>query len=415
MKVKQLIPVQKEIEIDKLIEQFNNEYTLRVHDNLVVEFANSVSKSVLKNKLLRQFPAFVSLAYWLRKSNFKFLIASALSSNNENIQLKPLGAVLHICPSNVDTMFVYSLFLSLLSGNKNILRISSKLDSQEIDELFNILSSELSREEFIKINNYITVIAYGYEREVNEKLSLSVDCRLIWGGDSTVEMFKGLKTKIKTKDFYFADRVSCCIIVASTYLELSENSKNDFTQKFYNDTYTFDQKGCSSPQIILILGTSEEYCEFKNNFKLKLHQFVSREYIYDPMSLASLKLNKLSEDAIERTIASYDSVNNSLIFCELTGDNIPHSCGGGYFYIKNIEEINQLKNFFSQNIQTISQLGLSHSQIEFLVQSSYGQGVDRIVNVGKALEFNPTWDGYDLLQELTSKLFVEKQNFKYRT
>jgi hypothetical protein len=40
-----------------------------------------------------------------------------------------------------------------------------------------------------------------------------------------------------------------------------------------------------------------------------------------------------------------------------------------------------------------------------LIENPSIQGIDRVVRVGQALDFSPTWDGYDLLSEL-SRLVV---------
>jgi hypothetical protein len=35
-----------------------------------------------------------------------------------------------------------------------------------------------------------------------------------------------------------------------------------------------------------------------------------------------------------------------------------------------------------------------------------GEGIDRVVPLGRALEFNYVWDGYNLLDELSKKVQV---------
>ncbi len=51
--------------------------------------------------------------------------------------------------------------------------------------------------------------------------------------------------------------------------------------------------------------------------------------------------------------------------------------------------------------QTLSHFGFSEADLVELVMALAGRGVDRLVPVGQALAFAPTWDGYDLLREFT--------------
>ncbi|MFC6804089.1 acyl-CoA reductase [Deinococcus caeni] len=38
----------------------------------------------------------------------------------------PRGLVFHVPPANVDTIFIYSWLMSVLAGNRNVIRLSSR-------------------------------------------------------------------------------------------------------------------------------------------------------------------------------------------------------------------------------------------------------------------------------------------------
>ena len=56
--------------------------------------------------------------------------------------------------------------------------------------------------------------------------------------------------------------------------------------------------------------------------------------------------------------------------------------------------------------QTLSHIGLSEKDITNLVMQITNRGVDKIVPVGKALDFNVIWDGYDLVEQFSRKIVV---------
>ncbi|RKJ31832.1 acyl-CoA reductase, partial [Butyricicoccus sp. 1XD8-22] len=94
------------------------------------------------------------------------------------------GTVFHIAPSNVDTIFAYSWMLSLLAGNRNIIRISSK---EQPNELLDTIIKELSHPQFENISRRTIICTYGYEEKATEILSSNCHTRVIWGGDITVQ------------------------------------------------------------------------------------------------------------------------------------------------------------------------------------------------------------------------------------
>jgi hypothetical protein len=193
--LQQLIPEQRIVDIKEIIPKLKNEYSLNVFDPLVIDFSNYLSKQILRRTELNRVPVFVALAYWLRKSNMNRIVEeNNYVYNIKNTSPSPLGIIFHICPSNVDTMFIYSLFVSLLTGNKNILRISSKMDDPQIDTLFELIRESLDLLQFNVLKDYILVFTYGHDKEINEYLSMKVDGRIIWGGDSTAHLNRYLLT-----------------------------------------------------------------------------------------------------------------------------------------------------------------------------------------------------------------------------
>lgn len=380
----------------------NDKHQIIVADEIVLSFLNDLSKKVLKESSFKLEPSFIALGFWLRKKNIKRILSKNYFLNkNDSFIVKPIGKVLHICPSNVDTMFIYSLVLSLLAGNKNIVRISTKLDNIHITKLLEIFNDLISKKSYEIFNEYINVITYDRSDKINKELSLSVDSRIIWGGDETINQFKKYPTKPMIKDLYFTDKVSLSIINIHDINYFNKNFE-EILNNIYNDIYTFNQKGCSSPQSLLLVGKNID----KKSIILRIYKGISRlseqKYNEDISSVALLKFNQGVVDIIDDKISEILNSSNYFTMSRLKSSSMLHSCGAGYLYYDLLDSLDDLNKYVGEKTQTITYLGLCQEDIKSLLNKSNINKVDRIVPIGKALEFDYIWDGYNILLELIS-------------
>ena len=63
--------------------------------------------------------------------------------------------------------------------------------------------------------------------------------------------------------------------------------------------------------------------------------------------------------------------------------------------------------FIVRRDQTLSCSGFTADEIREVVRCLNGRGLDRIVPIGSALSFHRFWDGYDLLQEMCRRVFID--------
>jgi hypothetical protein len=212
MLIQQITPEKKQLKIENLSCISFSTYIIKPFDRRVFELSGRLSKRILNNAILGRVPALVALAFWLRPSNLKRISNENIHLiSNPNVILSPIGLVFHVCPANVDTMFIYSLMLSILMGNKNILKVSNRLDHEYISTLFNILNEELETEESNIFRDYINIVTYQHEEDINMFFAEKSNARLIWGGDYTAKIFKGTIGNPRCKDIVFADRISISI------------------------------------------------------------------------------------------------------------------------------------------------------------------------------------------------------------
>ena len=379
-----------------------NNYFIDVADVLVLNFLSDLSKSIIRNPFYKAEPSFISLGFWLRKSNMKRILSeNSYITGIDSFVVKPIGKVFHLCPSNVDTMFIYSLVLALLAGNKNVVRISSKLENDLIFRLFDLFNSLLEKEKYKSLTDYINVVSYERSNKLNEEISSNVNGRIIWGGDETVNQFKKFATKPKVKDLYFTDKVSLSII---NLVDISKfnNSVDDIVTNLYNDIYTFNQKGCSSPHSLFIVGLTIDKKEILERIYIKISEMAEAKYQEDISSIASLKLNQSVVDIIEEKIVKTMNSSNYITFSELSSNEIPHSCGAGYLYYKLVDTLEDVIPFINAKTQTITYTGLNNLEIKEFLNKIDVETVDRIVPIGKALDFDYIWDGYNIFMEMLS-------------
>jgi hypothetical protein len=410
MNVQLLSPENTTIELQNIPAFSGGDYVVKAFDERTIQFFDALSKKILGHSSINRLPEMVALAFWIRKANLNSIKGenSYLFTQN-NVLLSPLGKVFHICPANVDTMFIYSLAVSVLMGNKNVLRISERMDAPQIQILFQLMNELLHQPEFELFQSYINLISYGHDTAISTYISQQSNARIIWGGDNTINTFRDFKPAPRTRDIIFADRVSVAVINCKSFNALGGKAQFQAAGKFFNDAYTFDQKGCSSPQTVYFIGEEKEFDICVTRLTTILSQISSEKYETDIASLASLKLNQMVDDTLDHIIQNKvgDNYATFAIMDEHNNTQNLHSCGGGYFYAKQLLNIEDLQESISVKMQTISYFGLSEKQLDILKEMAQGEGIDRIVPFGEALNFHYIWDGYNLLESLSRKVFIK--------
>lgn len=377
-------------------------------NELSIEFLSALSQKILTAKGIKNYSELVALAYWLRKSNITSIVDSFKREIHVNELIVPRGIAFHIAPSNVDSIFLYSWALSLLAGNLNIVRVSQNIGEQL--ELLLLLIKELCNiEKWEPISSRNIILTYPKNERINLFISSISDVRILWGGDDTVQNIKLIPSKPAAKDISFADKFSYTVINSMKYLSLNETGKINLSKHFFNDAYWFDQMACSSPRFVLFCG-DEETCKSSSSlFWSFLEDELKRRGNNDTINIAMEKLVYMYE-SISRTEAIFPKIKPgqykpTVLHVDKNEINkFRESCGGGFFFECFIGDLDELINLISKKDQTLSYSGFELNELKEFAQKVNGAGIDRIVPVGQALNFSPTWDGYSLLNELTKRV-----------
>jgi len=371
-----------------------------IFDKDIILFLNAISKEILKNSKCRKFPDLIAFGFWCRSSNVRTI------SNNYSFFKNRMGrgSVLHITPSNVPTNFAYSMVFGLLSGNNNIIRLPSK-NFFQVEILCNILRKLSKNKNYKKSFNKLLLIKYDNSDPISSQLSKDVEARIIWGGDNTINKFRKFITKPRCIDLAFANRYSVSIIDSNKLGKLNSHDLIILAQKFYNDTYTMDQFGCSSPNSVFWLG--------KNNvakilFWNALGRIVNKRYDLD-ISGVNRKISNLMNYTLNKNKKfklKIDNFNLIRIKSEKINFDNFENVNFGTFLEVNLSSINHFKKYTSEKLQTVTYYGTDFEDIKKFIIKNKIKGIDRIVPIGRAFDITPEWDGIDIISTLSRTIGV---------
>ena len=365
----------------------------------IINFLNEVSGILMRNKDSKSFSDVITFAFWIRRASMTELKDSF--NFGESIILGR-GIAFHIAPSNVPCNFAYSLVAGLIMGNANIVRVPSK-DFAQVKIIIDAINAAL--EIFPEYKPYIILIRYGHDREINNIFSGLADVRIVWGGDATISELRQFPMQARSVEISFADRYSLAVINSDYYCGVDD--KNRVAEDFYNDTYFTDQNACTSPRIVIWTGS--RISEAKEEFWGRLHQIVEKKYYFQGIQ----GVNKLTSSALAAVAQPGIKIkprNDNLVFrvsvSELTSELIEYKENSGFFFEYDCKDILELKALCNdKRCQTIAYLG-DKKDLNPLLESGI-KGIDRVVPLGKTMDFDLIWDGYKLPSYLTRTITVE--------
>lgn len=368
----------------------------------ITEFLNQVSKILLNDSEARKYPDIVTFAFWIRRASVEGLKKHFADSNADGIYRVGRGTLFHIAPSNVPVNYAYSLVSGLLCGNANIVRIPSK-DFPQVRMINHAINNALK--EHVHLSPYIVLAKYGHDKVINDLFSSIADVRIVWGGDRTIDELRKSPLKPRASEITFADRFSLAVIDSDEYMKISDKKRT--ANDFYNDTYLTDQNACTSPRVIVWTGSKIQ--DAKKMFWSGLHNLVVQKYKIQGVQA----VNKLTSGYL--LAASMDGVNkenmpDNLIVRmnvkELSQDIMDLKDNSGYFFEYECKDIMEIKELCNQTAcQTVSYIGEKEMLLP-LVASGI-KGIDRIVPVGKTMDFDFIWDGYNLFERMTRVVAIQ--------
>ena len=363
-------------------------------DDSIVDFLNEVSRKLMGNRAAKAYSDVVTFAFWIRKSSVMRL-KERFEKKDSALHLGK-GVAFHIAPSNVPVNFAYSLVAGLLNGNANVVRVPSK-DFPQVSIIAEAFNDVLGPNEAMR--PYIQLVRYGRDKDINDLFSSIADVRVVWGGNQTIEELRKSPLPPRSGEITFADRYSLAVIDSDSYLDIED--KDRVAEDFYNDTFFSDQNACTSPRVVIWTGNRIE--EAKKVFWETEHKLAEKKYTFQSIQ----GVNKLTSSyliAVAEPGVKVEEHEDNLIVRvkvpEIMENLMDYRDNSGYFYeydCKGILEIKDLCN--DKRCQTIAYIGNSKAVLP-LIEAGV-KGIDRVVPMGKTMDFDLIWDGYNLPALLT--------------
>jgi len=384
----------------------NKRFNINVSEpfnNQSIDFLSDFSKELKKEKKIYKFPDLIYLVFW---TSYKKIGEAKKKFLSRNIRLGR-GLIFHICPSNVPTNFIYSFFFGLLSGNSNIVKVPSKAFPEKNIILF-IINKLFKKKKYSGLKNSNFFIQYDEKIENTQKISSICDGRVIWGGDKTINEVRKIWIPERAIELTFADRYSLSILNLNKLRKTKDHEIKLIAKKFFYDSYMMNQSACNSPHFVFWVGKKNNNLQQK--FWKELNYIVEQKFILDESVVLNKYSNLIKNMIDQKNFQNIKLFKNNLYVVNPNKNikNIENVRGiSGIFFQKNIASIIELKKFITKKCQTVTYFGLNKKQIESFVLKNNLFGIDRVVPIGKALDINLVWDGYDVIDSLSRTIALE--------
>ena len=368
-------------------------------DDAVLRFIEAFGRHLRSDPELRQYPELVALGFWARPSSLRQLRERFLSAYPRSVRV-PRGLAFHVAPANVDTIFMYSLLLSMLAGNANIVRVSTRSGAQLghlLDALGKLLDDADSR-----VRELMAIVRYGHDRAVTDELSRRADLRVVWGGDETVRTIRQSPLSVGGVELVFPNRYSIAVLDAAGWL--AELDKAPLARGFVNDSFWFGQMACSSPRTLVWRGSPEQVEEASASFWTAVETEALQSGLPWEDAFGVQKLLAEQDAAIGAPVTILATRSNRVRIVrgdEMHASKTQVTAGNGFFRESRIEALTDLLEQSRDDWQTIVSHGIPAAEWCAFIANGRPRGIHRVVPFGQALNFDAIWDGVDLLTGMT--------------
>ena len=261
--------------------------------------------------------------------------------------------------------------------------------------------------QYSNISNRILLVRYDRNTDATKLFSHDCDVRIIWGGDETINQIRKNPLPPRAFDITFADRYSLCVINGDKFVK--EPKPEKIAEGFFNDTFLFDQNACTSPHLVIWVGCRKKVEQAKNIFWNNLRSLVSNRYEIQPV-VAVDKLTNFYSQAIQTERVVLENWRDNLIIrVKLNDLNDDIDCfrsHGGYFSEYHASSFLELSKIINKKYQTLSYYGFTKEYLRTVISEIAPTGIDRIVPIGRTMEFSLVWDGYELINNLSRRVEV---------
>lgn len=361
-------------------------------DGKLIDFCQALSHNIFADRAaITQWPDLAAFASWIRKKNINRIQSRLESAAKEaSSMIVPRGVSVHIAPSNVEILFAYSWVLSMLSGCRSIVRVSSsrtQLTGYLVRKIYDV-STAMS----IDLNS----LFISYERSehlVNKFLVSKGDVLVIWGGDETVATFRTFPARPDSIMLTFPDRESLMVMHSERYLALSGDERQKIAELSARDVSLFGQQACSSPRSIVWVGreqAAKASLDLYNRWSRISQLRLSASEKFERNSFVHLMASQIDVQLVQNV--------GSFMICSIGDafDTRPRHPGHGVLLEFQLDEFCDIEAVLGEADQTVAYFGFAKEEIMAGLKNLKRRWPRRLVPIGSTADFDSIWDGIDL-------------------
>jgi hypothetical protein len=156
--------------------------------------------------------------------------------------------------------------------------------------------------------------------------------------------------------------------------------------------------------LIVWLGANKNKKEAKQIFWAAVQEYADKQYHLASVMAVDKLVAFCRESMIYKFVKREKTKNNMLVRVHL--DKIPDNITecrslGGYFNEYDADTFDDIAPFITRKFQTLSYYGIKKQETQEFIKNNRLVGIDRCVPIGKTLDFEPVWDGWDLVATLS--------------
>ena len=353
------------------------------------------------------------ISRWCSKNNLIKLLNDSLlenlfslddfqvSKNNPGtyVYTKPKGIISHWVAGNVPLLGMLVLIQSIITKNKNIVKVSSNEDGSLFEMIKNLDNIKINWNDKIYFGKDIkeSIIVARFSRnntKSNNLISKFADVRVAWGGGNAIKSIKKYNHKNTCNDVMFGPKTSFSII-SKDYINNRLNRKSFFL-KLSRDISSFEQRACSSPHTIFYNG--DDLSEFCNSLAEGLNttldlipkQIVENDYsVNEAVMTADFTGNVIAADDL-----SWAIINNNNFILELPSFS-------RVIHVKKCSNYDDILPLIYDEVQSVS-LGLEKHERFSVAKKLADLGVVRFPDIGVITNFDNPWDGKVIISNFIS-------------
>ena len=353
------------------------------------------------------------ISRWCSKNNLIKLLDESLlenlfslddfqvSKNNPGtyIYTKPKGIISHWVAGNVPLLGMLVLIQSIITKNKNIVKVSSNEDGSLFEMIKNLDNIKINWNNKVYSGKDIkkSIIIARFSRnnlESNNLISKFADVRVAWGGGNAIKSIKKYSHKNTCNDVMFGPKTSFSII-SKDYINNRLNRKSFFL-KLSRDISSFEQRACSSPHTIFYKGDDlSNFCDslaegLNTTLDLIPKQIIENDYSVNEAVLTA----DFTGNVITANDLSWAIINNSNFILELPSFS-------RVIHVKKCDNLDDILPLIYEEVQSVS-LGLEKKDRFIIAKKLADLGVDRFPDIGVITNFDNPWDGKVIISNFVS-------------